>query len=87
LLEGLNQSVEQDPIKASVAKADTVLVMPKNASMGFPAWWIRPSLPMGGVSGSTDDAAIASVRVYFSRRMAVARGKLTEQDTKGAALG
>jgi hypothetical protein len=42
---------------------------------------------MGGVSGSTDDAAIASVRVYFSRRVAVVRGKLTEQDIKGAALG
>jgi hypothetical protein len=42
---------------------------------------------MDGVSGSTDDAAMLSVRVYFSRRVAVVRGKLTEQDIKGAALG
>jgi hypothetical protein len=39
LLEGLNQCVEQDAIKAPVAKADTVLVMLKEGVHGTALGW------------------------------------------------
>jgi len=86
LLEGLNQSVEQDPIEAPIAKADAVLVMLIEGVHGIPRLVDSAKLIHGqrlGINGRCGDGEYTRV---FLRGVA-AGGKSTEQDIKGAALG
>ena len=95
LLERLNQSVEQDAIKAPVAKADAVLVMLEEGVHGTPgvgechkltSWMPSADRAIGGADTPANRGR-RDLRVS-RRRAAAARGTVgSARDIKGGALG
>jgi hypothetical protein len=92
----LNQTIEQDAVKTSVAKADAVLVMLEEGVHGNPGvakcWqltrWARSTEQAGDWwSREACERRWQSHRNEFLRRQAAGAVPVTLRDIKGAALG